>query len=1470
MDDEEEDSVADGFIVIVTIKKIWWKTHYIVSPNPLATPPRPPSNARSTRRRSPCQAKRCAQWLVVGTSEALGLDGPMVLDFLFMILGMALFSLGPEWLLYKIGFGPKGVIAHSYAAGFQTVVLQGQIQKGGLFARLQRWGMLGLPGPLRIVLAYVGMVPSSSEGNIDKFGTVFYDNKQDHECMTVEPLLSLTSTFPKTREAEVAMDFLRQFFGPLIAFIDLFIFSIQSFLVVEATVGATGEAAVEGITAALTEHTAAATITLKAAEEDTIKAVLVVDGQPAPVDAAFGDTRGIGPDKPSSAAIADAIEQGSSTSSEEAIQGPPLELEEEKIRQEEKARKQKEAEEMRLIEEARRLKQAHEGEARKRKEAARMEEARKHKEQDETKQDDEKQDENKQDEEPVRRRKEKDAKRQDDDEARFWLMEQRIKEREARRLQEAQAMNVEDARHLRDQLMDEDKHACQRLEDRRKEEEEKIRVLKEERKRLDDEIALRRLEEERKLLEAQTVTASTQEAKEAQGVTAKEGTQVIEKTKLVSPITKQIMDVVDNIEKMNTNPERPAMVDASTETVNDTLYKQPQQVRMPEHEVQTVPMRRPVASYIVRRPRSETRLQRLLSFFGLVSPEEPDQEVIEYSFIEPTATWSLYEGQQDRPVRYGEGYQQQRKVSKKTRRQSEYAESPESSDSEESPDELEEKVREDDTRKRRKKCKPQETQAASRKKKSGQRRDVRERAGPPFRKTAEAQLDQMDKLNVITADGAGAATERVPGMGYVEEITEEVMQPQRNIYGQPLGPRLRKMRVVRPLDTVAGSTVLQKGAQPSSTSDWKARQEPAIDEFWSHTNILPSAEQADITRMKETGLQHGFTAQAFYPANVSRGAYRPQSVHFLPRQLQPPLMSRTFGPWNFRQSLPAGYVAAEQAPYFQADFNPSRQPLEQPAHCTHMKRPLSTSMDSVCTCVVKCGDHCIGLGRRKSPFLEPSKASSWSSTSIHKYEDARPFEDTAPIYGESSLRTEGRRLEELKARIRAEEEARLLRSRLRLLEAGRYEEKARFDELRQEEEALRMERQRLQGELDRLRERRQTDQMYQRQDFGIRQLSRFQERLQLLEQERNDARKGSLWTREEQWWSLSSVSSRLFGALMPTSPGKDSVPKAHSVRKAPSIAPRKSKAVASQKPPDESHLEEPANEDPYTTEDFMNQMTGDSDEKPRDATSKTAELDSLRLDDVAEDIVKSKSTDSNNALLRKVREPPMVAVRSKLLKRGTKAAIENFDDGEVKSLEESSAENPLPLPDPVPDSSEKDGHLLQSAPKMNTRIPEKPSRRKETAPRSEITTSTTCNGSVIACNVPMPCADEIAAEKELFEIMETPPQDLFPERSFVSLVSLLTILWIAIVLSTTTYLSPKHKADVPTGTTKVTRSSASSYTQPKTSSSTTTHVPSFYLCDSDYCAKEGNFLKSLLSEADYPCEDFLRTHLSALDTEAKR
>lgn len=75
----------------------------------------------------------------------------------FMMLGMVLFAEGPGWLLNEIGFGPKGVTANSLAAGFQMVVLQGKVQKGGLFARLQRWGMLGLPVPLKIVLAYVGM-----------------------------------------------------------------------------------------------------------------------------------------------------------------------------------------------------------------------------------------------------------------------------------------------------------------------------------------------------------------------------------------------------------------------------------------------------------------------------------------------------------------------------------------------------------------------------------------------------------------------------------------------------------------------------------------------------------------------------------------------------------------------------------------------------------------------------------------------------------------------------------------------------------------------------------------------------------------------------------------------------------------------------------------------------------------------------------------------------------------------------------------------------------------------------------------------------------------------------------------------------------------------------------------------------------------------------------------------------------------
>ncbi|KAH7951258.1 hypothetical protein HPB52_007219 [Rhipicephalus sanguineus] len=448
-----------------------------------------------------------------------------------------------------------------------------------------------------------------------------------------------------------------------------------------------------------------------------------------------------------SAAIADAIEAGSSTSSEESVQGPPLKLGADKIRHEE-ARKQTEAEEMRLKEEkARWLSEAQEQVERKRKEARRMEEeARKHKEQEEKKQDkkkqdEKKQDEKKQDEEAVRRRKKNDPKEHNDEEARFRRMEQRKEEEEARRFQRAQTTDEAEDRRLREQLVDEDEDALQRLEERRKEEEEKIRLLKEERKRLEEESAIQRREEEQKILEAQRVTTKAP---------TKKDTPVIEKTESISPITRQIMDVVDDIEKMSTNPERPVMVEASTETV-DIPYQRPHQVRMPEYDAQAAPMLRPVASYVIKRPRSETRLQRLLSFFGLASPHEPDQEVIEYSFIEPTARWSLYEEQQDRPVRYGGGYQRQRKASKKTRRQGEYDESPESSGSEESPDELEEKVREDDICKR-----PKERSGC--KKKSTQRRNVQKEGGPTFGKTAEAHVDRMDKPKVSPT---GAATQRV-------------------------------------------------------------------------------------------------------------------------------------------------------------------------------------------------------------------------------------------------------------------------------------------------------------------------------------------------------------------------------------------------------------------------------------------------------------------------------------------------------------------------------------------------------------------------------------------------------------------------------------------------------------------------------------------------------------------------------------
>ncbi|KAH6931368.1 hypothetical protein HPB50_023988 [Hyalomma asiaticum] len=1408
-------------------------------------------------------------------------------------------------------------------------------------------------------------------------------------------------------------------------------------------------------------------------------------------------------EKPSSA-IADAIDESSSTSSQEVAEGPPLEAEKEKLKQEAEARKQKEADEAKeKEEEARRLKEAQEQEEKKQKEARKVEEEMKRSKEEEPK---------KRDEEEVRRRREG------------------RREEEERRRHEEQEMEDEERRQ-REQLWDEEEYARRRFRQRRREEEEKIRRLKEERRRLDEENALRQLQKE---------------------APDKEENSINENVESLLPMTKHILEVVNNLEKKSTMAERPPMVEAATETGNDIFYQRPEQGVMRNEEIQAAPMKQPVASYIIKRPRSETRLQRLLSFFGLASPEEPDHEVIEYNFMEPTATASPYEDRQGGSVRYEEGQQRQRERGRKMRRQEKHKESPESSDSEEDAHELDAKAQDDDARKQSRK-----RLGYKKKSKSTPRRDVRKDVGLAPGKTSDFPAGQPNKPKVRASEGTAANTQGLSGMRYVEEINEEVMRPQVNNYGQPVGPWLRTMRVVRPLETFPPSAAQRHiEAQPNNIGEVKSRPEPSTEEHWKAAKIEPSARQVATEQMIGTYLNTDLPAQG---ASVSGRAHMPQTTPFASPQFQEPTMAHTLGPWDISRPFSGGhgyYAGPQQGPYFQVQHTPSYTPIKQPvydytsAQCTHMYLPYSRCPRAVCTCVVKCGNRCIGFGRRKSSILEPPEPRLLSSTSDYKCESPTTFEDTAPIHSEPSIWVGGRRLEDLEARIRAEQEARLLRSKLRLLEAGSSEEGTHVKEL-DEEEALKWERQLLERELHRLKEGKQAGEGCQRQDLGLAQLSRIEERLRFLEQGQNVYKEVSAWNLDEtptpmpvgmpwpyaappyglpaeqmppdsapwrtrqrggrtrrcsdagsesaqwcksakdvfpgeredgvttaaslarntkdlsedtnkgghareqddipvlgrlipffcsasladnrpakhvsykpdtaeskvgpadsarkvgleptsseqrasvntvgnaastqekltvdktsvfdgkplttvqlepevpdvalvkhrksispkgmhrktrlpshntisseidsllsglsdtdydsvalpkhnamsrkrlqtsskrgadsnsntlsdssstspaqlsnasgkpdgsvgsapkpkQWQSFTNAGSRLLGVLMPTSPKKDSVPDAHSVLPVPSVAPRKPKPVAPQGRPDTLSLEETANEEPYTTDDFMNQMKGESAEKLREApASKSTVLDSLLPEDSVKHITESKSADSKDVFTRSAPKPSLVAKRSKFSKSVTQRPRGTVDD-EVQSLEKPSPERPLPLLEEVADLSNKFEDSVKPTVEMNTNTPDKAPASSKRAPDSVINASANQRGSIMVCEVLMPCSDEAAEEEHMFEITET-PQDLFPERSFVAIVSLLTLLWITIVLSSTTFLSPKLKAGAPTDTTKPTRPSISSYSHPKTSARTTNHAPTYYLCDSEYCAKEGNFLKSLLSEADYPCEDF--------------
>ncbi|KAL3203606.1 hypothetical protein MRX96_041800 [Rhipicephalus microplus] len=416
-----------------------------------------------------------------------------------------------------------------------------------------------------------------------------------------------------------------------------------------------------------------------------------------------------------STAIADAIEAPSASSIEEYVAGAPLKAEMMKKKQEEVARKQKEAEESnKQDEKAQQLKEAQEQEENRKEEASKREEEEK-------------------------RQNELDAKKLDEDEHQRRRKDEWREDEEARWRPEKQKKEEKDAHRRRRRPRDEEQYAQRWFEERRRYEKVKSRRLKQERRWLEEDDSLEQLDQESELLEEQEATAKDDMSESG-------------KAEALSPMTKHIVKVISKLDKCRINTERPSTMEVSTETGNDLFYRRPEQGPMRNEETQTGPVKQPVASYLIKRPRSETRLQRLLSFFGLASPDEPEQEVIEYNFFDPTAISSRYDDQQPNLV-HDKGPYPEQKSANETAWRGEKKECTEYRDPEEKPDKL--NVREDDTSKQKKKYRGDKKSS-----KSALHPDVHKDRAPASTKTVKIHVNQTDKQNVSATGGTGTGSKR--------------------------------------------------------------------------------------------------------------------------------------------------------------------------------------------------------------------------------------------------------------------------------------------------------------------------------------------------------------------------------------------------------------------------------------------------------------------------------------------------------------------------------------------------------------------------------------------------------------------------------------------------------------------------------------------------------------------------------------
>ncbi|KAK8763200.1 hypothetical protein V5799_034186 [Amblyomma americanum] len=718
---------------------------------------------------------------------------------------------------------------------------------------------------------------------------------------------------------------------------------------------------------------------------------------------------------------------------------------------------------------------------------------------------------------------------------------------EAQKLEEEQRRMEEEARNQEEQMRKEREEEERRLEKKKKDEEEARRLKRqqekerrlEEERRIEDERQLdeeRRLEEERK--EREKAKAPPPVGKHDKADTAPRKPPVRKKSEALPPapddaeslqldtgktesgFKKAVMDMMADMEAKAARDREMkkavATADASTETIGEISFTG--QASKQNQEVQAGPTKLPVASYVVRSRQSENNLQRLLSFFGLANPHERDQEVTEYEFHEPSAIWSPARGRdycyEDRGGRraWREGYERRRKGGRKARKRWDYDEE---SESESSSDEFD--LRDKDARERR--SKPRHHRKGRR---SDHWREDREEGRRHL-------TEQPDQPETSSKKPIRQSAQKLQGVGFVEEVTEEVVEPQQGPYGQPLGPRLRRTRVVRPLDALPSRTAGQQaGTYPSSSRVWKTRLEQPTGGPWEGPDISKQAEQPAMD--SQDGLPGlGFLA-------LGTGVQRQQVPPVSPFPRQQWRMPHTEGFYDPRQPYfpdRSVYPDAQQMPCSQHQYISPGCTLGKFAFAYRQndgsifdRRPVAKSASSICTCVVKCGDHCIGLGRKKSECLRPKEPYLGSSGSLRgslDYERRRPSEDFTRIEKEDTLRlhadvlwAEGRKRDDFEAKIRAEQEARWLRSQLRLLQEEHQEEKARLEERREEEE-LRLERQVLQDELDRIKERRQAEEWRQRQDMTQMQMARMQERLRVLEnaqEDKNQRPERSTWSRD--------------------------------------------------------------------------------------------------------------------------------------------------------------------------------------------------------------------------------------------------------------------------------------------------------------------------------------------------------------------